>query len=114
MQICLASFDDHEIMLELRAGLVYIDGEVQPIKHVTEEEIRDFATKLEAVPQGSDPGLSALLDAKRAEILVSLLGRAVGEECIDFLTTLLDRLHFNVRHYLDEDHSCECHHHEHA
>ena len=114
MQICLACFDDHEVWLEWRAGLIYIDGEVQPIKHVSEEEVRDFAAKLEAVPTGDEPGFSALLDAKRAEILVSLLGRAVGEECVDYLTSLLDRLHFNVLHYLEEDHSCGCHDHEDA
>ena len=39
MQICLACFDDHEVWLEWRAGLIYIDGEVQPIKHVSEEAL---------------------------------------------------------------------------
>ncbi len=106
MQICLAEFDDKTVLLELRDGLVYIDSELQPIKHVTEEELLLFQNALDDIPVSADPGYAALLDAKRCQLLVSLLGRAVGEECIDFLSSILDALHARVRNYLEED--CDC------
>lgn len=113
MEICIADFGEEPIMLALRDGLVYIDGELQPIKHVTEEELLRFEETIRAIPVSTDPGYEALVNAKRTQFLVSLLGRAVGEECINLLTELLDQLHFRVLHYLEED-ECGCDHHGHA
>ncbi|MBQ7617730.1 MAG: hypothetical protein IJS50_02535 [Desulfovibrio sp.] len=113
MEICLAEFGDQTVRLALRDGLVYLDDEIQPIKHLTEEELLSFQEELAAVPVSDDPGYAALIDAKRTQFIVSLLGRAVGEECIDKLTSLLDQLHFRVLQYLEED-ECGCDHHGHA
>lgn len=110
MELCLASFDDQDIILELRDELVYINGQLQPIKHVTEDELVTLDNVIKAIPVCDDPGYDALVCAKRAEFIVSLLGRAVGEECVDFLSHILDHLHFRVQHYLDEGCDCENHH----
>ena len=110
MELCLATLDGQDIILELRDDLVYIDGQIQPIKNVTIEELIAFDHSIKAIPVSADQGYDALLSAKRAEFVVSLIGRAVGEECIDFLTHLLDHLHLTVLHYLDDDCDCENHH----
>ncbi len=100
MEICLARFE-RPIILSLRNGSVYIDNELQPIKNVTEEELALFAAKIDAIPKEDSPGYEALRNAKRTELVVSLLGRAVGDECIDYLSSILDRLHLSVLDYLD-------------
>ncbi|MBQ7456122.1 MAG: hypothetical protein IJS54_00715 [Desulfovibrio sp.] len=110
MEVCLASIMDHDYLLELRDGQVFIDGELQPIKYVTNEELEAFDQAIKAIPVSDDPGYHALLCAKQTQFLVSLLGRAVGEECVDMLTHLLDHLHSHILHYLDDDCDCENHH----
>ena len=102
MEICLGNLHDRPILLKLIDGDVYIDGELQPIKYVTEEEVAAFAKKIADIPVSDDPGYAALLSAKRSEFVVSLLGRAVGDECINLLTHLLDHLHYDVLEYLGE------------
>ncbi|MBR4741571.1 MAG: hypothetical protein IK079_01555 [Desulfovibrio sp.] len=101
MEICLAMLHEKPVMLALRNGNVYIDEELQPIKYVTEEELMRFEQTINAIPKDSDPGYEALRNAKRSAFIVSLLGRAVGEECVDLLTHLLDHVHFDVLEYLE-------------
>ena len=103
MEICLADFDAKPIMLKLIDGNIYIDDELQPIKYVTEEELQAFVDEIEQIPFTDDPGYQALINAKRTKLIVSLLGRAVGDDCINLLTHILDHLHFHVLEYLGED-----------
>lgn len=104
MEICLAQFEDRSIILKLHEGNVYIDDEIQPIKHLTEAELEEFEQTLAQIPFSEDPGYAALINAKRTEFIVGLLGRAVGDDCVNLLTEILDRLHFSILEYLGEDH----------
>jgi hypothetical protein len=102
MEVCIATMHGRDIMLSLQNGLVLLDGEVMPIKHITEEELEKFHSEVEAIPRiGDTQGLQALVNAKRAAFIVSLLGRAVGDDCISALTHILDHVHYDVQEYLN-------------
>ncbi|MDR2055712.1 MAG: hypothetical protein LBQ10_07590 [Desulfovibrio sp.] len=102
MEVCIATMHGRDIMLSLRNGLVLLDGEAMPVKHVTEEELARFRAEVEAIPRiGDAQGLRALINAKRAAFIVSLLGRAVGDDCISALTHILDHVHYDVQEYLN-------------
>lgn len=127
--------------LTLINGMVHINNQIQPIKNVTEEEIRLMEQALEDVPEGDEEGREAFRNARRIEFLVSLLSRTFGDEATDFLEQLIGNLHYRVLEYLgetddlddyveermvlrsrhshdhdhDHDHGCTCgcdHHHE--
>ena len=102
MEICLAWLHGRPVMLGLEQGMVSLDGEPMPIKNVTAEELDAFSAEIRAIPFSVDPGYQALLNAKRAELVVSLIGRAVGEDCVNRLSHILDHLHFDVLSYLGE------------
>ncbi|MBQ9537559.1 MAG: hypothetical protein IJU79_07235 [Desulfovibrionaceae bacterium] len=103
MEICLATIDAQPVMLQLKDGNIYIDGELQPIKYVTESEVAAFAEAVAQIPVSDDPGYAAKLNCQRANFITNfLLGRAVGEECIDLLTHILDHLHYDILEYLGE------------
>ncbi|MCR4666566.1 MAG: hypothetical protein K5657_04645 [Desulfovibrio sp.] len=108
MEICLADFGTEPIILTLRDGVVLINDEVQPIKYVTEEELIAFNEKIKAIPESDDLGHEALRNAQRTQFVVSLLGRAVGEECVSYLTSILNQLHSRVIAYLEDDDECDC------
>ena len=56
-----------------------------------------------AIPQGDDEaGYAALVNAKRAAFIVDMLGHAVGDECVNLLTHILDHVHYDVMEYLGE------------
>jgi hypothetical protein len=102
MEVCIATMHGRDIMLSLRNGLVLLDGEVMPVKYVTEEELEKFRADVETIPRtGDEKGLQALVNAKRAAFIVSLLGRAVGDDCISALTHILDHVHYDVVEYLN-------------
>lgn len=103
MEVCIAYMRGKPVMLALRDGVVYIDEELQPIKGLTEEELTDFSTAIGHIPYSPDEGYKALVNARRAAFLVTLLGRAVGDECVNKLTHILDSVHFDVLEYLGED-----------
>lgn len=103
MEVCIAYMRGKPVMLALRDGVVYIDEEPQPIKGLTEEELTDFSTAIGHIPYSTDEGYKALVNARRAAFLVTLLGRAVGDECVNKLTHILDSVHFDVLEYLGED-----------
>lgn len=102
MDVCVATIKGRPVMLELRDGIVSIDGEAQPIKNLTEQELAQFRESVEAIPPSADPGYEALVNARRAAFLASLLGRAVGDDCLTRLTDLLDHVHYEVLRYLGE------------
>lgn len=102
MEVCLAYQNGRAVMLELRDGVVYIDNVPQPIKGLTEDDVKRFSADIDAVPYTIDDGYTALINARRASFLVSLLGRAVGDECVNRLTSLLDAVHYEVLTYLGE------------
>lgn len=102
MEVCIAYRHGRAVMLALREGIVYIDDEPQPIKGLEEEELKAFSAAVSAIPYSVDEGYAALVNARRASFLVSLLGRAVGDECINRLTELLEGVHSEVLTYLGE------------
>ena len=102
MEVCIAYLHGKPVMLELRDGIVYLNNEPQPIKYVSEEELRAFRAAVQAIPYSTDPGYEALVNAKRAAFIVDLLGRTVGEECVSLLTHILDHVHYDVLEYLGE------------
>lgn len=102
MEVCLAKIHDKPVMLELKDGIVYIDGEAEPIKGVTDADLEAFQAELDGIPKSDDEGYEALLNAVRAAFLAKLLGKAVGDETISRLTHILDHVHYDVLKYLGE------------
>ena len=97
------SWNSQALDLELRDGIPHINGEAQPIKQLTEEKLAAFQQELDAIPQGDDEaGYAALVNAKRAAFIVDMLGHAVGDECVNLLTHILDHVHYDVMEYLGE------------
>lgn len=102
MEVCIAIVHGNPVILSLREGIVYLDDEPQPIKNLDEAEISTFAKSIQSIPYSIDPGYQALLNAKRAEFIAGLLGKAVGDDCINYLTHILDHVHYDVLEYLGE------------
>ena len=102
MSVNIGNLDGAPQILEVRNGLVLINGDPQPIKYLTEDQVRDFARELEAIPDDGDPGRAALRDAKRIDFLLGMLEHAFGDECTDYLEHLIGQLHYNVSVYLGE------------
>lgn len=102
MEVCLAKIHDKPVMLELRDGRVYIDGEPEPIKNITEEDLRAYQSELDGVPVTDNEGYEALQNAIRAAFLAKLLGHAIGDETVSRLTHILDHVHYDVLKYLGE------------
>lgn len=103
MEVCIAYMRGEPIMLALRDGIAYINGEAQPIKGLTAEELNAFSAEIAGIPYAADPGYQALVNARRAAFLASILGRAVGEECVSRLTHILDSVHYDVLEYLHDE-----------
>lgn len=103
MQACLGKLHDKPVFIEIRDGLVYIDGEPQPIKNITEADIAAFQADLDSVPQADEEGHEALLNAIRAAFIARLLGNAVGDDTVSRLSHILDSVHYDVLQYLGED-----------
>ena len=102
MEVCIAYLRGKPIMLELRDGIAYLDNEPQPIKYLDEAKLQEFSDSIQAIPYSADPGYQALVNSKRAAFIVTLLGSAVGDECVAKLTHLLDHVHYDVLEYLGE------------
>lgn len=102
MKVILAQMHDKPVTLELKDGHVYINGEPEAIKNVTEEELKNFQAEIDALPPADDPGYEALVNAVRAAFIAKLLGKAVGDDAISRLTHILDHVHYDVQKYLGE------------
>ena len=92
MSVNIGNLDGAPQILEVRNGLVLINGDPQPIKYLTEDQVRDFARELEAIPDDGDPG----------DFLLGMLEHAFGDECTDYIEHLIGQLHYNVSVYLGE------------
>lgn len=102
MEVCIAKIHDKPVMLSLKDGIVSIDGEAEPIKNLTEEDLRKFQAELDSVPEADAEGHEALVNAIRAAFLARLLGNAVGDDCVNRVTHILDHVHYDVLKYLGE------------
>lgn len=103
MEVILANVRGKPVKLSLQDKLVLIDGEAQPIKNLTEDDLQKFQKNLDELPPTDDPeATEALKNSLRAAFLSQLLGKAVGDECITLLTDLLDNVHYDVLKYLGE------------
>ncbi len=102
MEVCSGEVHGKPVMLEVRDGIVFIDGVPEPIKDLGEEELRDFQATLDALPRNDEEGHAALVNARRAAFIAALLGKAVGDDCVARLTDILDHVHYEVLKYLGE------------
>ena len=102
MEVCIARIKGKEVMLKLDGQLVFIDGQIEHIRGLTDEIMHDFAAELAAVPFEEHPGYEARLNARRAAFLAKLLGMAASEESQDVVTRLLDSVHYDVLVFLGE------------
>ena len=102
MEVILGSIRGKPIKISEENGIIYLNGQAQPIKNITERDLRDFQEKIDSLNATDAESLTALKNAIAAEFLVKLIGNAVGEECINRLTHLLDHVHYDVLTYLGE------------
>lgn len=103
MRITIGELHGKPATLELKDGIVYINDEAQPIKNLTEEDLRNFQDKLDALPEAEDEeARKALVNSVRAAFLSQLMGKAVGDECVNLISHLLDHAHYDVLKYLGE------------
>ncbi|MCL1986031.1 MAG: hypothetical protein FWG59_06265 [Betaproteobacteria bacterium] len=102
MEVCIAQVKGREIMLRLEGRLVYIDGQIEHIRGLTDKILHDFAEELAAVPFEDTPGYQARLNARRAIFLSRLLGMAASEDSQDIVTRLLGSVHYDVLEFLGE------------
>ncbi|MDR2695329.1 MAG: hypothetical protein LBC79_02995 [Deltaproteobacteria bacterium] len=105
MEVCIARIEGRDILLKLEGRLVYIDGQIEHIRGLTPEILRDFAGELAAVPFADHPGYQARLNARRAAFLSRLLGMSASEDSLDTVTRLLDHVHYDVLEFLGENDS---------
>ncbi len=105
MEVCLAYMRGKPVMLSLEDGIVAIDGEVQAMKGLEEAVLKEFSESIAAIPYTTDEeGYKALVNAKRTAFLASLLSYAVGDDCVDTVSHILDSVHYEVLQYLGEIH----------
>lgn len=103
MEVILANVRGKPVKLSIDEGVVSIGGVPQPIKNITNEDLQKFQKNLDSLPPTDDPeAAEALQNSLRAAFLSTLLGKAVGDECINLLTELLDNVHYDVLKYLGE------------
>ena len=102
MEICIAQVKGRPIMLKYEPPLVYIDGQIEHVKGLTEQDLLDFKHELDSVPVDDTPGYHARLNARRAAFLARLLGLAAAEESQDVIMRLLDHVHYDVLEFLGE------------
>lgn len=103
MEICLGKLHGKPVILELRDGIVYINGEAEPIKGLTIEDLEKFNAEMASLKETDDPeGAEALKNSVRAAFLASLLGKCAGDECVSRITHILDHIHYEVLRYLGE------------
>ena len=102
MEVCIARVKGRDIMLKLEDQLVYIDGQIEHIRGLTQETLHAFAEELAAVPVEDHPGYEARLNARRAAFLSRLLGMAAAEDSQDTVSRLLDSVHYDVLEFLGE------------
>ena len=102
MEVCIALVKDREVMLKLDGQHVYIDGQIEHIRGLTDEIMQDFMAELAAVPFTDHTAYQARLNARRAAFLSRLLGMAASEGSQDAVTRLLDSVHYDVLEFLGE------------
>lgn len=103
MKVILAEMHGKPVPLEIKDGIVYLDEEAEPIKNITEKDLQQFQSELDALAPSNDPGYEALVNAVRADFLAKLLGGAVGDECVSKISHILDHVHYDVLKYLNDE-----------
>ncbi len=103
MEVCLAYMREKPVMLRLQEDTVYINDEPQAMKGLTQEDLQAFSKSIADIPYSTDQeAYKALINAKRAAFLATLLGYAVGDDCVNTITHILDSVHYEVLMYLGE------------
>lgn len=103
MRACIGELHGKPVWLELQDNIVSINGEAQPIKNLSEEELTKFNEEIANLENMADSeGRQALVNAVRANFLAQLLGKAVGDDCVNLITHILDSTHYEVLKYLGD------------
>ncbi|MDE5833098.1 MAG: hypothetical protein K2H64_08965 [Desulfovibrio sp.] len=102
MEVSLGEINGKPITISVTDGVLSLNGAAQPVKNITENDLREYQDKIDALSADDPEGLAALKNALTAEFLVKLIGNAVGDECVNRLTRLLDYVHYDVLTYLGE------------
>ncbi len=103
MEVCIAYMRGKPVMMKIHEDIVYIDGEEQPILGLTKADLEEFSKAIAAIPYSTDQeGYQAMLNAKRTAFLASILGKAVGDDCVNKISQILDSVHYDVLKYLGE------------
>ncbi len=103
MEVCVAYMRGKPVMFGLENGVASLDGEAIPVKGLEESALQEFSAAVAAIPYTVDEeGYKALVNAKRTAFLASLLGHAVGDDCVNKITHILDSVHYDVLVYLGE------------
>ena len=102
MEATLCEINGKPRKIAVKDGAVYLDGEAIPVKNIGEEDVRQYAEALKALPENDPEGRAVLKSALSAEFLVKLIGNAVGDDCVNRLTRLLDHVHYDVLKYLGD------------
>ncbi len=103
MEVCVAYMRGKPVMLRLEEGITTMDGEILAIKGLEESALKEFSDSVAAIPYTIDTeGYKAMVNAKRTAFLAALLGFAVGDDCVNKITHVLDSVHYEVLVYLGE------------
>ncbi len=103
MEVCLAYMRGAPVMLRFQEGIAYINDAPVAVKGLTEEHMQNFSKTISDIPYTANPeDYKALVNAKRAAFLATLLGFAVGDDCVNVITNILDSVHYEVLLYLGE------------
>ena len=107
MSVIIGFLDGEPQELTLVEGRVHINGEIQPIKNVSVEEVEEFARTLDNAPEGDEESREIWRHTRRIQFLVSLLSRAFGDECSNYLEMLIGNMHYRILEYLGETDSLD-------
>lgn len=102
MKVLLAEINNKPIYLELKDEQVYIDEKLEPIRNLTDDELKEFQKELDGLPAEDKEAHCALTNSVRAAFLAKLLGKAADDESISHITEILDHVHYDVLKYLGE------------
>ncbi len=103
MEVCIAYMRGKPVMMRIHEDIVYINDEEQAILGLTIKDLEEFSKSIAAIPYNTDQeAYQALVNAKRTAFLAGILGKCVGDECVNKVSQILDSVHYDVLRYLGE------------
>ncbi len=102
MSVVIGYLNGEPQELTLLAGRYHINGQIQPIRDASPEELEELEELLESAPEGDEAAREAWRNTKRIQFLVRLLGRTFGDEGTALLEHLIGSLNYQVLAFLGE------------